>query len=196
MVKQGVNQMPKTQRKPVQITDKHMEEYKKLRDQGLSYARCIESVKEKFSLPVAHTQQAVYLRFKKLGKAGQGLTKRNKDGDGMPSFDELDMILGMHQGAMDKIIHVIALAKQVPELSAELEKFKRGYNNLMEASRDQEKKDKKREQQRREYEIAVKRGDVNPPLKTHDFTEQLACAPIDSPYPFNITWDTGFLFCA
>lgn len=194
--------MAKVQREPVKITQEHMEEYVRLRKRGLSYAQCIESVKKMFNMPVAHTQQAVYLRFKKLQKTGQSIeaskgkqklmrtAKRTAQTVAksiiplLVEFDELEALLNGKREAIDKVIHLIAMAKKVPELEVELEKYKNGYERAMEGWDAERKGKQRREQQKQAYELALQHGDVNPPIGlpgraqlTSDFTYHLALRP-------------------
>jgi len=99
-------------------------------------------------------------------KAVVAKTKNNGNGDRFPTFEELEAILSEKAGAIDKMISVIAIAKQAETYKEEAEKFKRGYNNLMEAVAAEKKAEKKKSDQRLAYQLAVQKGEL-PRLTEH-----------------------------
>lgn len=61
--------------------------------------------------------------------------------------------------AIETLLTAFERAKDYPMLKAELEKYKRGYENIMEAARAKDEADKKRKDQGQRFKVAQQQGD-------------------------------------
>jgi len=105
-----------------------------------------------------------YISLIKLDKgiktSPTGVINRKPRGNGYPEFEELEDILHDKRDAIDKMIEVIALAKQADLNKEEAEMYKRKYHNLMGEIEAEKKTEKKKTDQKLAYQLAVQHGEL------------------------------------
>jgi len=85
--------------------------------------------------------------------------------------------LTLEQG-IDIMTDAFRKARDYPELEAELEKYKRGYNNLLETMKSLKQGEKKRSGQEAAFALAVQQGEINP-LNKKDLTYHILSYRLD-----------------
>ena len=93
------------------------------------------------------------------GKARQPRPQKVKtNGNGEPTWEQVKGF----------ILSAIEQASQVPELQAELAKYKRGYSNAVDQLKLHEKSTYKERDEELRYKVALQQGQINPPKMTYD----------------------------
>ena len=89
------------------------------------------------------------------GTGNSSIVSSSNGGHKVPTFDQV----------MQFVIEAVAAKQREPALKAELEKYKRGYQNMKEHAEAMEKVAKKKANWEKQYQLAVQKGDL-PKLDT------------------------------
>ena len=99
-------------------------------------------------------EQEEIIRKKQLAYSRERRARRNGDGHKAPEFEAV----------MQFVIEAVAAKQREPELKAELEKYKRGYQNMKEVAESLQKDAKKAKLFENQYKLALQHGEIKEPL--------------------------------
>jgi len=145
------------------ITKEQFDDYVSLvrNRNGKLGSEAILQIQQKYNLPEPHTRQAVLLRLrqKEKEKGIEILPKRKRRSDVMPGAKRTPPELSLEEG-IEIMLIAFERAREYPKLEAELKKYKRGYNNLLEAAKTQEKAKQERKEQEIRFKLAQQQGEI------------------------------------
>lgn len=178
--------MTKEIRQPVRILPKHWQAYLELFGKGIGIRPATREVQLRFSLPIAHSREAVrqkcitqgvnYPRDRKGPAAGSMRPKH----DSYPT-DETAKVLEEAMGDIERyrterftealkklnmqtLIELIRMGEKYPSMEKRAVEAERGYYNMLESKKAKEREEQRQKEQQAATRLAVQQGDISTPL--------------------------------